>query len=94
MDKMRKKHIEEMERIGQAIKNTKSEYLKRDYLKVLNQMQKDLSEYDMYRYQYSGQSWKAKKANESNRWQERKAQIVYADSGVKESIQTVNREEL
>lgn len=56
MDKMRKKHIEEMERIRQAIKNTKSEYLKRDYLKVLNQMQKDLSEYDMYRYQYSGQS--------------------------------------
>ena len=56
MDKMRKKHIEEMERIRQAINNTESEYLKRDYLKALNQMQKDLLEYDMYRSQYSGRS--------------------------------------
>lgn len=56
MDKMRKKHIEEMERIRKAINNTKSEYLKRDYLKALNQMQKDLLEYDMYRSQYSRQS--------------------------------------
>jgi hypothetical protein len=56
MDKMRKKHIEEMDRIRQAINNTESEYLKRDYLKALNQMQKDLDEYDMYRSQYSGRS--------------------------------------
>ena len=53
---MRKKHIEEMGRIRQAINNTESEYLKRDYLKALNQMQKDLLEYDMYRSQYSGRS--------------------------------------
>ncbi len=56
MDKMRKKHIDEMDRIRQAINNTGSEYLKRDYLKALNQMQKDLDEYDTYRSQYSRQS--------------------------------------
>lgn len=55
-DKMRKKHIDEMNRIRKAINNTESEYLKRDYLKALNQMQKDLLEYDMYRSQYSRQS--------------------------------------
>lgn len=67
MDKMRKKHIEEMKRIRQAINNTESEYLKRDYLKALNQMQKDLDEYDMYRSQYSRGSRETKKANASNR---------------------------
>ena len=55
-DKMRKKHIDEMNRIRKAINNTESEYLKRDYLKALNQMQKDLLEYDMYRSQYNRES--------------------------------------
>lgn len=53
---MRKKHIDEMNRIRKAINNTESEYLKRDYLKALNQMQKDLLEYDMYRSQYNRES--------------------------------------
>ena len=56
MDKMRKKHIDEMNRIRRAINNTESYYLKRDYLKALNQMQKDLLEYDLYMSQYSRQS--------------------------------------
>ena len=49
MDKMREKHIAEMERLKNLIANTKSEYLKRDYEKALKRMQKELKEYDKYK---------------------------------------------
>lgn len=46
MDKMRKKHVAEMERLKAAIKKTNSEYLKRDYTKALKRMQSELDVYD------------------------------------------------
>lgn len=49
MDKIRKKHIAEMERLKTAIEKTDSEYLKRDYEKALKRMQKELREYDRYK---------------------------------------------
>ena len=45
------RHIAEMERLKEAIKNTNSEYLKRDYSKQLKKMESELLE---YRY------WKSK----------------------------------
>ena len=49
MDKMRNKHIAEMERLKEAIAKTESEYLKKDYSKALKRMKKELAEYDKYR---------------------------------------------
>lgn len=49
MDKMREKHVAEMERLRVAIEKTKSFQLKRDYQKRLDRMQKELDEYDRYR---------------------------------------------
>lgn len=49
--KPEQKHIAEMERLKEAIKNTNSEYLKRDYSKKLKKMKSELVE---YRY------WKSK----------------------------------
>lgn len=49
MDKMRQKHVDEMERLKCAIRKTDSEYLKKDYRKALKRMQKELVEYDRYR---------------------------------------------
>jgi hypothetical protein len=49
MDKMREKHIAEMERLKDAIDKTESEYLKRDYKKALKRMSAELKEYDRYK---------------------------------------------
>ena len=48
-DKMRMKHIAEMKQIEKEISCTKSEYRKRDLIKQLFQMRKDLREYDSFR---------------------------------------------
>ena len=48
MDNARKAHIEEMNRIANAMCFTKSPYLKKDYGKALRRMEKELREYDMY----------------------------------------------
>lgn len=48
MDEARKAHIDEMNRLADAIYRTESPYLKRDYAKALNRMEKELREYDMY----------------------------------------------
>ena len=49
MDKMREKHVAEIERLKTAMEKTDSEYLKRDYEKALKRMQKELKEYDKYK---------------------------------------------
>lgn len=49
LDIMRQKHVDEMERIKRIIKNTDSTSLKRDLIKHLYRMEKDLKEYDKYR---------------------------------------------
>ena len=49
MDKMRQKHIDEMNRLRTAIHKTKSEYLKKDYVKALKRMKQELKEYDRYK---------------------------------------------
>jgi len=48
MDNARKAHIDEMNRLADAIYRTESPYLKRDYAKALNRMEKELREHDMY----------------------------------------------
>ena len=49
MDKMREKHIAEIERLKTAIEKTDSKYLKRDYKKALKRMSAELKEYDRYK---------------------------------------------
>ena len=49
MDKMREKHVAEMERLKVAIAKTKSVHLKRDYEKALKRMSAELKEYDRYK---------------------------------------------
>ena len=49
MDKMREKHVAEIERLKTAIKKTDSEYLKRDYKKAIKRMSAELKEYDRYK---------------------------------------------
>lgn len=49
MDRMREKHIQEMERLKAAIKKTKSPKLKRDYTKALNEMERELKDYDRFK---------------------------------------------
>lgn len=49
MDKMREKHVAEINRLKDAIERTNSEYLKRDYSKALKRMQAELREYDRYK---------------------------------------------
>ena len=44
----REQHIAEMNRLADALYRTESPYLKRDYAKALNRMEKELKEYDMY----------------------------------------------
>ena len=51
MDKMRAKHIAAMDRLRDAIQRTDSEYIKRDYVKALKRMKRELAEYDRYRNQ-------------------------------------------
>ena len=62
MDNARKAHIEEMNRIANAMCFTKSPYLKKDYGKALRRMEKELREYDMYMAKHA----KRKKLEVSN----------------------------
>lgn len=49
VDKMREKHVQEMERLKAAIEKTKSPKLKRDYTKALNEMKMELKDYDRFK---------------------------------------------
>lgn len=53
MDNARKAHIDEMNRLADAIYRTESLYLKCDYVKALNRMEIELREYDMYMAKYA-----------------------------------------
>lgn len=46
MDKMREKHLCEMQRLSESIQKTKSEHLKTDYTKAYRRMYRELKEYD------------------------------------------------
>ena len=48
MDNARKAHIDEMNRLADAIYRTESPHLKCDYANALNRMEIELREYDMY----------------------------------------------
>lgn len=49
MDKQRQKFVEEINRLKQALKETESIYLKKDYKKAIREMEQELKEYDKYR---------------------------------------------
>ena len=49
MDRMREKHVQEMERLKAAIEKTKSPKLKRDYTKALKEMERELKDYDRFK---------------------------------------------
>lgn len=49
MDKMRERHIAEMNRLREAMKETKSKYLANDYGKAYRKMQRELAEYDRFK---------------------------------------------
>ena len=49
MDKQREIFVSEIERMEDACRRTKSEYLKRDYQKAIKRMKKELNEYDGYK---------------------------------------------
>ena len=49
MDKQREKFINEIKRIEEALKKTKSKYLQKDYSKALRNMKHELKEYDKFR---------------------------------------------
>ena len=44
----RAEHIAEMNKIADALYRTDSPYLKKDYARALNRMEKELREYDMW----------------------------------------------
>ena len=48
----RDKFVEEMKRLTEAINKTKSRYLRADYKRALEEMKKDLIEYDKYMAEY------------------------------------------
>lgn len=50
IDKQREKFVAEIHKYEDAIKSTDSVYLKRDYLKKLKRMRKELKEYDNFKY--------------------------------------------
>ena len=47
-DKRRQEFVDEMERLKQAIRKTHSEYLKKDYIKALKTMKRELTDYDRF----------------------------------------------
>lgn len=49
MDKMRDEFVTEMNRLKDALSNTQSPYLKRDYDKAYSRMKKELEEYDSFK---------------------------------------------
>lgn len=54
MDKMREQFVSDMQRMEQALQNTTSPYLKRDYTKALKRMKRELEEYDNFRREANG----------------------------------------
>ena len=54
VDKMRERHVKDMERLQQAIKKTTSKHLIRDYVKALKRMARDLEEYDRHKAKLKG----------------------------------------
>lgn len=48
-DKMREKHVAEITRLEDAIKKTKSIYLKRDCEKAIRNMRRELADYDRFK---------------------------------------------
>lgn len=52
MDKQRQKFIEEINRLKQAVKETESIYLKKDYKKAIREMEQELKEYDAFQKEY------------------------------------------
>lgn len=44
----REKHIAEINRMTEALKNTKSVHLKKDYKKGISRLKKELAEYDRW----------------------------------------------
>ena len=52
MDKQRQKFVEEINRLRKAVNTTESRYLKRDYIKAIKEMEKELREYDKYQKEY------------------------------------------
>ena len=51
MDKQRERFVQEIARMHLAMKNTKSERLKRDYRVALKRMNAELADYDAFRRQ-------------------------------------------
>lgn len=49
MDKMREKHLQEIHRVEEALRKTKSPFLVRDYKKHLAELKKDLRDYDRFK---------------------------------------------
>ena len=46
MDEQRRKHVEKIARMADAVMRTKSPKLKADYLKAIRRMERELAEYD------------------------------------------------
>lgn len=49
MDEQRKKYVEKISRMADAVMRAKSPKLKNDYLKAIRRMERELMEYDRYR---------------------------------------------
>lgn len=49
MDEQRSKQVAKIARMADAVMRTKSPKLKRDYLKAIRKMERELAEYDRYR---------------------------------------------
>lgn len=49
MDKAREKFVAEIKRMESAAGDTKSKYLRRDYLKAVHRMKLELQEYDAFK---------------------------------------------
>ncbi len=51
MDRVRERHVKEMERYKEIADKTDSKYLRRDYMKKYHRMKLELEEYDSYHEQ-------------------------------------------
>lgn len=49
MDAQRSKYVAEIVRMSDAVMRTKSPTLKRDYVKAIRRMERELAEYDRYK---------------------------------------------
>lgn len=49
MDAQRSKYVAEIVRMSNAVMKTKSPTLKRDYVKAIRRMERELAEYDRYK---------------------------------------------